>query len=358
MSLDYMINEIKKREKIKEDLFNQLLEDCKDILQRVSHFSQSPEVFHPSLPKNVVGRRLPDKIANLERVLASSEKIEKSTPEDIERIQKALQLVIQHLKIHEDMYPLETKITIPETLQELLNEFAVLASIEANLKSSYIEYCSTELKLRATKTNDKMEKATLKNTFLFYTKMGSLMPYQSICRLKELNDEYSDILSPSFIASEYKQLEEKLWETRENYDNLLKKRENFKESAKHLTHLEKCEKKAQNYLDEIEKHNRKLDVATDDSVHELEELISSYQEAHKIMEEEIERITIFIKTEYKIVDVDDYNQKSKKLQIQIANTEITLRNLETKTTLLEQILDDIHKLRKKEPSKQDNLDDF
>ncbi len=357
MSLDYMINEIRKREKIKEDLFNKLIEDCKDILEKVSHFSQSPDAFHPSLPQNVVGRRLPDKIANLEKVIANSETIEKSTPEDIEKIQKALQLVIQHLKTHEDMYPLETKITVPETLQELLNEFAVLASIEANLKSSYIEYCSTELKLRATKTNDKMEKATLKNTFLFYTKMGSLMPYQSICRLKELNDEYNDILSPSFIASEYKQLEEKLWETLENYDNLLKKRENFKESAKHLTHLEKCEKKAQNYLDEIEKHNRKLDVATDDSVHELEELISSYQEAHKIMKEEIERITIFIKAEYKIVDIDDYNQKSKNLQIQIANTEITLRNLETKTTLLEQILDDIHKLRKKEPSKQDNLDD-
>jgi hypothetical protein len=354
MSLDFMLNEIQKREAAKEQLFNRLLKDCHSILQKIEHFKDSPTSFHPSLPSGVVGRRLPDKITFLEKVVFHAEKIEKATLEDLKKIQKALILVIQHLSVHKDIFPLEEDLLMPSIFDELQNEFAILASIESNLKTRYIEFCAEELKRKATKTSDKALRLELKQTYDFYTQMAIHMSHHFILRLKSLNEEYRDILSSTRIAREYKTLEETFFQVKERHENLKKRREQFKESAKHLTHLEKCQKKAANYQDEIEKHFKKLDTASSDAQLEIEELISSYQEAYKIMDEEIERIRQLIQKEYQIEDVEDYHKKSMGTQVEIANTEMECASLEKRISLLEQILDDIHRFKKKSSSSNED----
>jgi hypothetical protein len=358
MSVEFMMNEIKKRESKKVNLFSQLLKECDEIIQKLSVFRESPTSFRPVLPDGVIGRRLTDKISHLEKTIEEFYKSENPTLNNLEKIQKSIFLVIQHLKFHKKIYPLDEEIQMPSFIQDLKTEFAVLHSVESNFKASYIEYCASELKKRALKTKDRLVVSNLKDTFNFYVELASKLSYQSISRLKSINDEYNDILNPSFIAREYKILEEQLWKTKEGYQDFLSQREKLKESAKHLTHLEKCQKKSATYLEEIDKYVKKLDVVHEDSIHEIEDLISSYQEAHKIMEEEIVRIKIFIQNEYNISDIDEYHKMSSSIQIKIANTEIELKSLEKKSLLFEEILSDIQPLRKKSEPKHDSEDDL
>lgn len=347
MPVEHILHEIAKRELKKEQLLNQLLEECKIIIEKLSKFKESSSTFRPPLPTGVIGRRLSDKISYLEKVVDESLRIEKSSIKDLEKLEKALFLVTEHLKNHNNVYEIDESIAIPHILDDIRNEFIILTSLQTNLKNNYIEHCINELKQRINRTDERMEKLDIKQTYEVYVQFARVMPFDSISRLKTLNDEYGNILSPGFIAREYKSCDEKLWHAKEDFTTTKAEREKFKESAKHLTHLQKCEAKSKAYMDEIDKHYKKLELLDEDSRHEIQELIISYKEAHKIMQDEIIKIKEFISKEYGIENVDEYHKKSTNLQVQEANLEIETRKLEKRSGLLANVLNDIHECRRR-----------
>ena len=347
MSVDHILSELKNRESKKEDLLNQLLEDCKLIIDKLSHFKDSPSTFRPKFPDGVVGRRLSDKIYHFENIIDSSLRIEKFSLKDLEKLEKALMLVQEHFKKHENIFPLEEDLVFPEAIEDIKNEFIILNSLQSNLKSSYIENCIQELKHKVTQSNDRMEKLDIKQTYEVYVQLLKTMPFDSIFRLKLLNDEYGNILSPGFIAREFKSCSDRIYQVDETLRNILSEKEKFKESAKHLTHLEKCETKSRAYTMEIDKYSKKLELLDEDSRQEIQELVYSYTDAYKIMQEEILKIQNFISKEYGISNVEDYHKKSNSIQVQEANLEIESKKLEKRSKLLESVLYDIHESRRK-----------
>lgn len=346
MSLSRLIFEIEKRESIKEKLYNELLEACGSILQKLSHYKDTSDYSRSFLPKGVIGRRLSDKLYHLEKVVSEVGTIEKLAFSDFEKIQKALLLIVKHMKTYQEIFPADTLIEFPDTMNAIANEFSILSSLQQTFTTQYIEWCTEQLRQKIAKTDSQSAKTHFKNAFVFYQKFVPKMSYNTIVLLKTLNDSVNDIYHYIDIHQQYKISLQEHQAHKESIETYTQQKESLRASSKHLTHLEKCEKKAILYLEEIDKYTKKYDDADPDTQLEIEELILSYQDAHKIMTDEIERIKIFLRKEYDLVDIDDYEQKLNLLQVHIANTEIKLKSSEKSILLLSGILTEFHKLRK------------
>lgn len=345
MKFDEILLQIKEKEEKNSKLFFQLLEDCKQYFDKLAPFKATDEFSKRSFAPGEYGRRLSDKIYHLEDVITQLSSKERFNYLDLQKITKALHLIVDHLKKFQGT-EIKVEIKLPPYLNVLSEDFQTAKDLENQFISNYINYCRSVLKKKMDMSSSQAQSLELRQTIEIYGAVLRYLSYENVIQIKRLNDEYGAVLSLANMAKEYKSIEESLWQSKQQYDKIMSERENLKEAAKHLTQFQKNEAKAKAYLDEVDKHTRRIENMNEDERHEIEDLIQSYKEAHEIMMNELNKTLESLKT-YNVKDVEDHEKKFRENKDLIAKYDTEISNFEKKSTLLETVLTEIQKIRKK-----------
>jgi hypothetical protein len=357
MPLEHILEELEKLKKLNKDLLTELLSECDEILKTLEIYKPESSFETSVLPKGVVGRRLSDKVSYFESCVKEINNLlinDTTNKQIIQNVEKSLNILIEQLQKFSHVYKNTPQINIPTSLEKIKNNFIILFSIENNFINEYLEFCVNVLKQKMQRATSNLQKEEIKQTYKVYMDLGKNMPFSTISNLKSLNDEYQDVLSPGFIAGEFEATKKKSIMLTEEYEKTLSESEYVKQAVTPLTTLQKLEAKTKAYNSEIEKHQAKFDTLDDDSKHEIEDLIKSYKDAVGIIHDEISKHKQLLMKDYGFDDVETYQDKIKKLQTKIANFEIENNKYIKRTTLLESVLLDIHKLRQNNNNKNKN----
>lgn len=354
MKIEELLLQIREREKNNFELFKKILTESRAFYEHLIPFKGPEDTKKPDFSSGVIGRRLSDKIMYLEDTLEVLEPKDRYSYEDMQRLNKSLNLIVDHLKKFQ-VPEVNVEIRLPSDLDELVSRFNEVRKLELHVIKSYISFCRSSLKNKISDLDDKLLQMEYKQAIDIYGMLASSISFEGLLQLRKINDDYGTILTVSKITKEYKSIEENLWKLREEYDKVIGKREKLREAGKHLTQYEKNKTKADAYLDEVEKYSKRLDSLGDDERDEIEDLIESYKEARLIMLKELEKLSEIIKT-FGVNDAKDHEDQLKKNSDQVAKYDSEISSLEKKSGLLETALGEIQLARKNAALQKDSVE--
>lgn len=344
MNLEEIQVEIQNKEDIKEELFDKLIAESQKLYKELEELKLTSNVQKPDLPPGVVGRRLEDKIYNLQNTIEKITDHKKSSAEDIKNLENAFNLVLEHLKQKVEFEVTAFEDSFTEYLNKIKKEIQSIKNLEKEFVQKYIGECKNKLLDTINDVEEKTVKVGLKQSIETYELIEKSNSYKLVRNLMKFNNEAGTILSIAEIAQEYKKNDDLLWKLQNDYEKVKTEKEELKEVARHLTQYEKAESKAKTYMDESEKHSKKLEDFDEDSRNELEDLINSYKEAHKLMLNEMEKIKQEME-KYGVQNLEEYNEKLKKNQNSFVNLEIEIQTVEEKLNFIEGLLNDLQECK-------------
>lgn len=343
MGIDDILIQIRKTEDQNTKSMQLLLNESKQFFNKLNFFTTS-ELDRTDLQTGIVGRRLSDKIFNLEDTMKYLSSKTQFDFDDMVRFKKSLLVILDHLnKFHiVDNFD----INISTYLDDISNSFQSINELELQLKKEYFENCLSILQHNIDSIGYDTQKLEYKRTYEVYKLLFDYMKYEGVIQLKKLNDEYQAILSIRTIAKEYKNIEHNLWLAKEKYHTIISERDILMEAAKHLTQYQKAASKSKTYLDEVTKNTQRMATMREEERTEISELIDSYKEAYNIMQNEMGKLSASLKT-YNVQDAEDYDKKLLVNKDFIAKYDSEVFLLERKLNLLEIVLTEIQQCRKK-----------
>lgn len=346
MSLEKIQAEVINQVEEKDNLFHELLKECDIILNDIlMQYPIDINSLAKYLPKDIIGRRLSDKIIHLKYNIESMKNVESATIDHVEKIEQALILVLDYFKNPTEDFPTNSDIKVPDKIVQIKKKLLVIESLENEFHHTYAKSCKDFLSAKFKASKDTDSKKDIKQSAALYDAIVTHMPYEFMLKIKRLNDDSNEILTFGQMAKEYKIAKSSIGNLRTQNEILKSDNKVLKNVAKVLTELRKNQVKSESYEKEIKKLEGKLEFEEDASKNQIQELINSYTEAYEMVNINLQKnnanlLSLGISTE------EDYHSKYKKNQVNLAQNEMELGKTEKLILTYEEILREVSNLKR------------